>query len=119
MLFYTCIYKQNKRVKSRRKQLKEFILLSSRIETFKLLITHSKRRFERINQTSSFIRFSQRQWFHCYYLVQVAVKNIGFVKFQIFLTVFKTNAIISFLNGNVFHNTSFYINKFNFIRVLN
>ena len=64
-------------------------MLRSRIETFKLLITHSKRKFERINQTSSVISFSQRQWFHYCYLVQVAVKNIGFVKFQIFLTVFK------------------------------
>ena len=63
--------------------------VSSRIKTFELLITQSKRRFECINQTSSVISFSQRQCFHCYYLVQVAVKNIRFVKFQIFLTVFK------------------------------
>ena len=89
MLSYTCIYKQNKCVKSRRKQLKEFILSSSKIKAFELLITHSKKRFECINQTSSVISFSKRQCFHCYYLVQVAVKNIRFVKFQIFLTVFK------------------------------
>ena len=82
------MYKQNKWVKSRRKQLKEFILSRSRIKTFELLITHSKRRFECINQTSPVISFSQSHCFHCYYLVQVAVKNIRFLKFHMFLTVF-------------------------------
>ena len=81
------LYIQTKQMcKTSRKQLKEFILSSSKIKAFELLITHSKKRFECINQTSSVISFSKRRCFHCYYLVQVAVKNIRFVKFQIFLS---------------------------------
>ena len=114
MPFYTCIYKQNKWVKSRRKQLKEFILSISRIKTFKLLITHSQRRFEWSDQASSVISFSPRHCFHCYYLVQVAVENIRFVKFQIIFNSFSgiRQQLIIFLTGNIFHKRSFYINLF-------